>query len=218
MDKKPRKQRGNYAFIDSQNVNVSTQKFGWKMNWRELRKFLSEKYNVMTAYMFIGYLPEFEDLYEQMHDAGFSVVLKPTYDMTKPYLSQVKEVEIPADKDYKSFGERAADELNGKNKAERALAEQAEAAKRHIKGNIDAELVLWAMKDLNKYDKAIIVSGDGDFYCLVEYLHEQKKLEKLLVPSMHFSGLYHAYESYIERLDKHRNRLAYRSRRPMKRR
>ena len=216
MDKKPVRKKGNYAFIDSQNVNVSTQKFGWKMNWRELRKFLKENYNVSKAYMFIGYLPEFEDLYEQMHDAGFSVVLKPTYDMTKPYQSQVKEVEIPADKDYRSFGERAADELNGGSKAEKAIAEQTEAAKRHIKGNIDAELVLWAMKDLRSYDKAVIVSGDGDFYCLVEYLHEQKKLEKLLVPSMHFSGLYHAYENYVERLDRHRKRLAYRSRRPVK--
>src|SRR5581483_1444150 len=216
MHRKPKKSRGNYAFIDSQNVNVSTQKFGWKMNWRELRKFLQEEYAVTKAYMFIGYLPEFEALYEQMHDAGFSVVLKPTYDMTKPYQSQVKEVEIPADKAYKSFGEKAAAELNREPKSDDPVVQQAEAAKRHIKGNIDAELVLWAMKDFAEYDKAVIVSGDGDFYCLVEYLHEQKKLLKLLVPSMHFSGLYHAYESYVERLDKHRKRLAYRDRRPSK--
>ncbi len=32
-----------------------------------------------------------------------------------------------------------------------------------VKGNCDAELVLQAMIDFNKYDKAIIVSGDGDF-------------------------------------------------------
>jgi len=207
-----KKSRGNYAFIDSQNVNVSTQKFGWKMNWRELRKFLKENYAVSKAFMFIGYVPEFEPLYEQMHEAGFSVVLKPTYDMTKPYPNQVKEIEIPADKEYKSFGERAAAELNKVKPA----ADQNEAAKRHIKGNIDAELVLWAMKEFKNYDKAVIVSGDGDFYCLVEYLHEQKKLLKVLVPSMHFSGLYHAYESYIERLDKHRRRLAYRDRKPGK--
>lgn len=214
---RPKKGRGNYAFIDSQNVNVSTQKFGWKMNWRELRKFLQEKYDVNKAFMFIGYVPEFEALYEQMHDAGFSVVLKPTYDMTKPYNPQVKEVEIPADKEYRSFGEKAAADLSGQQKTEAAAAEQTEAAKRHIKGNIDAELVLWAMKELKNYDKAIIVSGDGDFYCLVEYLHEQKKLLKLLVPSMHYSGLYHAYENYVERLDKHRRQLAYRDRRPSKR-
>src|SRR5579872_6542378 len=102
MDKKLRRQRGNYAFIDSQNVNVSTQKFGWKMNWRELRKFLSENYGVSKAFMFIGYVPEFEPLYEQMHEAGFSVVLKPTYDMTKPYPGTSQIREIPPDKEYKS--------------------------------------------------------------------------------------------------------------------
>jgi uncharacterized LabA/DUF88 family protein len=51
-----------------------------------------------------------------------------------------------------------------------------------IKGNCDAELVLQAMKDINNYEKAIIVSSDGDFYCLVTYLRENKKLECVLAP------------------------------------
>jgi len=40
------------------------------------------------------------------------------------------------------------------------------------KGNIDAELVLHAMIEYPYYDKAIIISGDGDFYCLIEYLEK----------------------------------------------
>ena len=51
-----------------------------------------------------------------------------------------------------------------------------------IKGNCDAELVLQAMIDLNKYEKAIIVSSDGDFYCLVNYLLSIDKLECVLAP------------------------------------
>jgi uncharacterized LabA/DUF88 family protein len=39
------------------------------------------------------------------------------------------------------------------------------------------------MIEYNHYDKAIIVSGDGDFYCLVDYLNKQGKLLKLLVPN-----------------------------------
>lgn len=46
-----------------------------------------------------------------------------------------------------------------------------------IKGNCDAELVLQAMIDYKSYDKAIIISGDGDFFCLVKYLREKNKLE-----------------------------------------
>lgn len=47
------------------------------------------------------------------------------------------------------------------------------------KGNIDAELVLHTMIEFSHYDKAIIVSGDGDFHCLVEYLNKKRKYQKL---------------------------------------
>lgn len=58
------------------------------------------------------------------------------------------------------------------------------------KGNCDAELVLQAMIDYGEYDKAVIVSGDGDFQCLAKYLHEQGKLGALLIPNQKkFSGL-----------------------------
>lgn len=52
-----------------------------------------------------------------------------------------------------------------------------------IKGNCDAELVLKAMIESKNFDKAIIVSGDGDFHCLAEHLIHENKLEKLLIPN-----------------------------------
>ncbi len=53
-----------------------------------------------------------------------------------------------------------------------------------VKGNCDAELVLQAMIDYEKYARAVIVSGDGDFACLVRHLKKQKKLERVLVPNI----------------------------------
>ncbi len=53
-----------------------------------------------------------------------------------------------------------------------------------VKGNCDAELVLQSMIEYTQYDKAVIVTGDGDFQCLVKYLREQDKLQTLLVPNM----------------------------------
>ena len=44
-----------------------------------------------------------------------------------------------------------------------------------VKGNIDAELILQAMIDYDRYDKALIVSGDGDFTCLLRYLEQNGK-------------------------------------------
>jgi len=52
-----------------------------------------------------------------------------------------------------------------------------------LKGNVDADLVLQTMIDLNKYEKAIIVSGDGDFYSLVRYLYSNNKLLRVVAPN-----------------------------------
>jgi len=52
-----------------------------------------------------------------------------------------------------------------------------------VKGNVDAELVLHAMIEYSNYEKAVIVSGDGDFACLVDYLKSKEKLLKLVVPN-----------------------------------
>ncbi|HSX44588.1 MAG TPA: NYN domain-containing protein [Candidatus Saccharimonadales bacterium] len=176
-----------YAFIDSQNLNLGVQKMGWKMDWRKFRKYLADKYGVNKAYMFIGHVPEFEDMYVHMHELGFLVVLKPTSDMSK----------VPVE-----------------NKEEDRSADKTED-KKPVKGNIDAELVLWAMKELKDYDKAIIVSGDGDFYCLAEYLEEIGKLGHIMTPNWQYSGLLKRFEKYIIRIDQLRRELSYHSsRRP----
>lgn len=182
-----RAKKGVYAFIDSQNVNVTVQKHGWKMDWKKLRAYLRDKHGVTKAFMFIGYVPEFEDMYQQLHEAGYLIVLKPTFDMTRP------RPEEPNEKPEK------------------------EEEKKQTKGNVDADLVLWAMKELPHYSKAVIVSGDGDFYSLVEYLEKEGKLHKLLSPSGHYSSLYNKYDQYVERLDQSRRELAYRTfKRPAK--
>lgn len=183
-----------FAFIDSQNLNVSVQKFGWKIDWQKLRKWLADRYGVTKAYMFIGYIPENESLYEQMHEAGYAVVLKPTFDMTRPRPELASEESVEPGKETSSSGY--------------ARPEKPEE-KKPVKGNIDAELVLWAMKEMSNYDKAIIVSGDGDFYCLVEYLEEKKRLLKLLTPTSHYSSLYNRYDEYVERLDNSKRELRY---------
>jgi len=65
------------------------------------------------------------------------------------------------------------------------------------KGNVDAELVLHTMIQWNNFDKAIIVSGDGDFHCLIEYLYDHNKLEKIIVPNHKFSSLLRKFANKI---------------------
>ena len=50
------------------------------------------------------------------------------------------------------------------------------------KGNCDADLVLRTMIELPNFDKAMIVTSDGDFYSLVRYLYEKDKLQMVLSP------------------------------------
>lgn len=54
------------------------------------------------------------------------------------------------------------------------------------KGNVDADLVLYAAAiEFKNYEKAVIVSGDGDFCCLHNFLKKRDKLFKIIIPNRH---------------------------------
>jgi len=80
------------------------------------------------------------------------------------------------------------------------------------KGNVDAELVLHSMIEYPNYDKVVIVSGDGDFHCLIEYLDKENKLGRLLVPNkVSFSSLLWKFRKYIDFVSVQRKKLELRS-------
>ncbi len=75
------------------------------------------------------------------------------------------------------------------------------------KGNVDTEIVFDIMRRLylkEEFDKVILISGDGDYKKLVDFLIEQKKFEKILFPNLDFaSSLYKELGSeFFDRLDK----------------
>ena len=79
-----------------------------------------------------------------------------------------------------------------------------------VKGNVDAEMVLHAMVEYENYDKALIVTGDGDLYCLVDYLAKNDKLLKLLIPNKNsFSSLFRKMMSYSAFMNDLKGKLAY---------
>ncbi len=84
-----------------------------------------------------------------------------------------------------------------------------------IKGNVDAEMVLQAMIDYNDYEKAVIITSDGDFYCLVRYLQRMKKLETVLAPCKEGCSqlLMKAAGSCIAFMDNLREKLEYKKKR-----
>ena len=159
-----KKPQTNYAFIDSQNLNLSIREQGWILDFGKFRTYLKDKYGVVKAFIFIGYVPQNQDLYTNLQKAGYILIFKPT-------------LSLP----------------NG-----------------GVKGNVDAELVLHTMVEYQNYDKALIVTGDGDFYCLVDYLEKNDKLLKLLVPNMKkFSSLYRKMMPHIAFMNNLRDKLEH---------
>jgi uncharacterized LabA/DUF88 family protein len=79
-----------------------------------------------------------------------------------------------------------------------------------VKGNVDAELVLHAMIEYEHYDKTLIVTGDGDFYCLVDCLFKNDKLLKLMIPNKDkYSSLFRKMMRRIVFMNNLRGKLEY---------
>ena len=156
-----------YAFIDSQNLNLSilydlTDKKtgeivyrGWKLDFKRFFIYLKDKYKVDKSFLFIGLVKQNNGLYRYLQEAGYYMIYKPTLEYTR-------------DKE------------------------------KHIKGNVDAELILHTMIEYPNYDKAIIVAGDGDYHCLIEYLEKQNKLLHLFIPNEYsYSSLLKKFRPFI---------------------
>ncbi len=131
------KKQNNYAFIDSQNLNLSINDQGWKLDFKRFRIYLKEHLHVNKAFLFIGYVATNQSLYTSLQEYGFILIFKPTLILTD----------------------------------------------KRVKGNVDAELALHAMIEYKNYDKAVVVTGDGDFHCLLEYLKKHDKLKRIIIPN-----------------------------------
>ena len=135
----------NFAYIDGANLHKGVADLGWKLDYKRFRLWLNNKYQVKRAYLFLGLVPKYKDLYTYLQEVGFTLVFKETT--------------------YGGNGE--------------------------VKGNCDADLVLQVARDTyeNKFEKAVIVSSDGDYASLIKFLQEKGKLLTILSPSNHCSIL-----------------------------
>jgi len=65
----------NYAFIDSQNLNLSIREQGWALDFARFRVYLKEKYGITKALIFIGYVPQNQDLYNNLRKDSYILIL-----------------------------------------------------------------------------------------------------------------------------------------------
>lgn len=154
----------NLAFIDGQNLYMGTAKSDinpWKINLSRFRVYLQRKYNISTAYYFLGFVQEeHQSLYEEIQKAGFVLIFRE---------------HNPA--------------MMGKKK-----------------GNVDSDIIFHVMKKLyvkEDFESVVLVSGDGDYKLLVDFLITEKRFKKILFPNKKFaSSLYKKlgsqYFDYLE--------------------
>lgn len=78
-----------------------------------------------------------------------------------------------------------------------------------VKGNVDTDVVLYAAaKEYQNYDEAVIVTGDGDFLSLCEYLFENGKLRSVVIPNkLRFSALLKKYADVFDFVSTNRKKL-----------
>ena len=128
------------AYIDGANLHKGIQDLGWRLDYKRFRVWLTEKYGVKEAYLFLGLIPKHKDIYTHLQECGFTLVFK----------------EVVYD---------------GAGKA---------------KGNCDADLVLRVTRDAYEkaFERAVIVSSDGDYAGLVQFLQERGQLEIVLSPAI----------------------------------
>ncbi|MBI4449758.1 NYN domain-containing protein [Candidatus Uhrbacteria bacterium] len=70
------KHEQNFAYIDAANLHKGAQDLGWELDYQRFRVWLQERYGIQRAYLFIGLVPKYKDLYTRLQEAGFTLVFK----------------------------------------------------------------------------------------------------------------------------------------------
>jgi uncharacterized LabA/DUF88 family protein len=142
----------NYAFIDGNNLHLTFAGLGIQFKYDKLMSYLKKRHNVKTAYYFIGYIQQYHSIYDTLVSNGYTLKFR---DITK---REGKTVTCPA------------------------CGKIFEIDKGKTKCDCDADIVLQVMADINVFNKAIIITGDGDFDNLIKRLIVMNKLDMVLAP------------------------------------
>ena len=66
----------NSAYIDGANLHTTIRRLGWKLDYKRFRVWLRDKYDIRDAFLFLGFISEYADLYKRLQQNGFTLVFK----------------------------------------------------------------------------------------------------------------------------------------------
>jgi len=168
-----------FAFIDASNLFYGGEKsLGWKIDYKKFADYLKIKYGVSRIYYFGGvelhgyvydYLKNDSVSIEKVEKYLESLIKKEgkKYDEAKLMLLSNHLQRVKFYLKLKSFGYdlylKPVKLYHGENDTTQR------------KANCDVEMAFYIMRDLNKFDKLVFLSGDGDFLPVLKYLRKVKK-------------------------------------------
>lgn len=67
----------NIAYIDAANLDKALKRtLHWDLDYASFRVWLKEKYAIERAYIFIGLVPKYKNLYTYLQECGFELIFK----------------------------------------------------------------------------------------------------------------------------------------------
>jgi uncharacterized LabA/DUF88 family protein len=165
-----------YCFIDASNLFYGGEKsLGWKVDYLKLFKYLKSKYEAKSIKYFGGvetdnfkynYVKEesvnLEQLKTHFTNKLNEITATDEINQLNIYLQRVKfYIKL------KEFG------FELMLKPVKSYTD--EEGKTTKKANCDVDMAFHLMKDFNNYDRAIVLTGDGDFLPVLKYLKLENK-------------------------------------------
>ena len=71
-----KKDGNNFAYIDGANLHKGIETLDWEFDYGRFRIWLKERYEVRQAYLFLGLIPKYKDLYTRLQEQGYTLIFK----------------------------------------------------------------------------------------------------------------------------------------------
>ena len=168
-----------YAFIDASNLFYGGEKsLGWKIDYKKLLGYLKEKYDVNRTFYFGGVeIHNFKYDYQKDETVPLAQLESYLQDLIKTKGKELNEAELLLIGRHLQrvrfylklleFGYRLF------LKPVKMYNQDDGTTKR--KANCDVDMAFHLMKERDEFDRAVVLSGDGDFLSVLKYLKECDK-------------------------------------------
>lgn len=71
------KQCRNNAYIDGANLHLGVSSANWKLDYKKFRIWLTDKFQINDAFIFLGNISEYSSMYNHFISCGFKIIFKP---------------------------------------------------------------------------------------------------------------------------------------------